>query len=676
MSASDKDVEFQKITFREQQLFAARNKYYSFEFDEQGYWHVPKDSSPSRQDDGVYFEKMAGDYLRGGFRYGDQMIARDLEAEKSDKRKRELEAELFRLGSVPDFGSKRSEAGMEAFRTYEHLKRELEDLYAAEAKAAELEKKELTPEEKIRIAQDLLTRQLQLDLKEAAGFARTIQQRLCGYHKRLAGQDLPNSDDSVEESDFTISFSREGEKIIAKLHTTTDPELYSEFEIRISDLTDTNGEPQRAPIKLISTESKSSKSGYWDAEGYHYHDPLKAEKFFNSIEEKKDAYYERNMIIRGIDAKFHPLSLKYKELSSQVQKLYDEFELYDEFKENSFVEQAKRFAGIKSRLDEIDKGLLGNFDHTGEIIEAGLPVQLTTIANTIRDELGIEPELLLLSDAELEAALVNANKFCGLNAHDFEIRDVEATVPVRQSDQKDSVQSNEVSIPIQFPVFTDKPAPRADQAKKESAIINDEPGKKYNELISKRSEITARLKAERSKMRVPKILAAVGGAILFAAGVAAAAIVTGGLALIPVIIFGVFSGAAGASTGVAVVESLSFKERKIEAELREVERAIAASSNVLPLPARPISSEAISANLDVDHLLAGIDAEAGVYPSSDAASNSGKRSGKEPVCTQTKASKIFGIFPAKPNSQPLVLPSSQPVPPQSTGHLDPVSARF
>ncbi len=626
MSASDKDVEFQTITFEQQRLFAARNKHYSFEFDGKGYWHIPNDS-PSSQHDDIYFEKMAGDYLRGGFRYRDQMIVRDLDAERSDKRKRELNAELFRLGSMPDFGSKRSEAGMEAMRNHERLSQELGNLYAAEA--AEPEKKELTSGEKIKIAQDLLTHQLQLDLKQAAGFARTVQQRLCGYHKRLTGQDRPNSDNSVEEPDFTISFSRQGEKIIAKLHTATDPELYSEFEILVSNLTDANGEPQRAPIKLISTKSKNSESGYWDTEGYHYKDKLKAEKFFSSIEEKKAAYAERNMLIEYLD---NSKRIQYNKLSAKLQELRDEHERLVAVDASAGV-SAVDSERLDSQILEIEYEIGGD-PQLGKI---GLLDKVTTIENEYGEGSSNPNPYIFFTDLELTSALAQANKFCGLDANDSKRRGEEDSIQKRYSQL---VHRHETLI-----------------QEKESLVGVS---KGFNR------ELKA-LDAAANKKRSFGLNVLLGVATLF----------TAGLALVPVAINRYFSiqERNERRKEIAASESeITERTKDIERQLNKINSEIGAITKEMEgqSPARPTSPEAIPANLYLDLFLADIEVDAlkpNEYGSSHVVLDLEKRSGKVPVCSQAEALDKCG-FLAKSNSQPPVLPSSQTIITQSTAHLD------
>ena len=181
----------------------------------------------------------------------------------------------------------------------------------------------------------------------------------------------------------------------------------------VSDLTDINGEPQCAPIKRISTKSKSSESGYWDAEGYHYYDPLKAEKFFNSIEEKKEAYAERNMIIESRD---NSIRIQYNKLSARLQELRDEHERL-----------AARLASkrIDSRMLEIEYEIDGN-PNSGK---KGLLDKLTAIEVTMEQEYGEKASTpnpyAFCTNAELTVALAQANKFCGLDENDSKIRGAE-----------------------------------------------------------------------------------------------------------------------------------------------------------------------------------------------------------------------------------------------------------
>ena len=123
-------------------------------------------------------------------------------------------------------------------------------------KKAELEKKET--ELKINILRHVLEKNLGLTAEQAACFIRSMQQNLYGYHKRLMGENKPKFDSNGDlgNIDYTVSFSRQGDKIITKLHTTTDPELCSEFEMLVSDLKiDAEGKATKAPIRLVETRA-------------------------------------------------------------------------------------------------------------------------------------------------------------------------------------------------------------------------------------------------------------------------------------------------------------------------------------------------------------------------------------------------------------------------------------
>ncbi len=624
MSASDKGVEFQTITFKQLRLFAARNrKGYPFEFDAQGYWLPPKDKfSSENNSDNAHLKRLAGDYLRGGFTYGDKTIARNFEAEKIAKEKGRLEAEIFRLTSMPGFGSLRSDADREANRKHQSLTQELQKLYEDEEEKEKLisePKKELTSEQRIEIARDLLKEELDLEEGEIIGFSRTIQQRLYGYPKRLTAQEQLNSDNSFDDVDFTVTFSRVGEKIIAELHTTTDPELYSEFEIMISDLTDANGEPQCAPIKLISTKSKPSESGYWDAEGYHYYDPLKAEKFFNSIEEKKEAYAARNMIIESRD---NPKRIQYNKLSAKLQELRDEHTRLDEEAQNMTVLVklfTSRSKAIDSRMLEIEYEINGD-PQLGKI---GLLEKVTAIENEYGEDSSTPQPHIFFTDSELTAALAQVNTLCRLDENDSKIRGEEDP---KQKRNNQLVNRRETLI-----------------QEKESLV---EASKDLNR------ELEA-LDVAANKKRSSGLNVLLGVATLF----------TAGLALIPVAINRYFS-----------IQKRNERRKEIDAS----ERKITARTKEIESQLNKINSEleAITNEIDVASLIATMEVEApkrNEYASSHVVSVE-KRSGRRPVCSQTQALDKCG-FLAKPNSQPPVSTPSQTVI-ERTAHLDLVSARF
>ena len=486
-------------------------------------------------------------------------------------------------------------------------------------KLAELQKEEAAL--KINILRHIFEKNLGLTAEQAACFIRLMQQNLYGYHKRLMDENQPkfNSNGDLCSIDYAVSFSRQGEKIIAELHTTTDPELYSEFEILVSDLTDINGEPQCAPIKLISTKSKPSESGYWDAEGYHYYDPLKAEKFFNSIEEKKEAYAARNMIIESRD---NPKRIQYNNLSAKLTELRNEHTKLDGEAKNMTVLVklfTSRSKAIDSRMLEIEYEINGD-PQLGKI---GLLEKVTAIENEYGENSSTPQPHIFFTDSELTAALAQANTFCRLDENDSKIRGEEDP---KQKRNNQLVNRRETLI-----------------QEKES-------------LVEAREDLNRELEAldvAANKKRSSGLNVLLGVATLF----------TAGLALIPVAINRYFSIQKRNERR----KEIDASERKITARTEEIERQLNKINSEL---------EAITNEIDVASLIATMEVEApkrNEYASSHVVSVE-KRSGRRPVCSQTQALDKCG-FLAKPNSQPPVSTPSQTVI-ERTAHLDLVSARF
>lgn len=260
---------FVEITLKQQRaLFVGVTTGIDFEFDDQGYWIPPKEvyESKGSDTDDAYLARQAGDFERGGIAYGDRTVSRP----KSNpaERIRELEQQLYQLANQLG-GVKPNSPAMKVFQErQQRLSQQLEIAYSLQE--SEEETKEITPEEiqsekarKIALGKELGAK-LSLNGQQAAGLARTVPQRLYGYHKRLTGQDFPKPDGTIHDVDFTVTFSRINNKternndtIIVKLHSTTTPQLYSEFEVRVCDLTkiDTQGNTQavRAPIREVKT---------------------------------------------------------------------------------------------------------------------------------------------------------------------------------------------------------------------------------------------------------------------------------------------------------------------------------------------------------------------------------------------------------------------------------------
>ncbi|MBY0378665.1 MAG: hypothetical protein K2Q33_08910 [Gammaproteobacteria bacterium] len=157
--------------------------------------------------------------------------------------------------------------------------------------AAQPKPSELSQPERIKL---LLQDQLGLTEEQAIGFAYSIGQQLYGYHKRLIGLGQEAGDD--QDIPYTVKFSRVSEKIVAELHTETDPKLYSRFEIAVSELTNELGQPQQARVRLDSTISSNSPEGEWQEDGYHYRSAAKARLFWPSIEEKQAAVEKRQTV--------------------------------------------------------------------------------------------------------------------------------------------------------------------------------------------------------------------------------------------------------------------------------------------------------------------------------------------------------------------------------------------
>lgn len=322
------------------------------------------------------------------------------------------------------------------------------------AKKNELEKK--GNDLRAEIVRHVLEKNLELTAQQAAGFARSIQQNLYGYHKRLLGLCDFDPNGNV---DYTVAFSREGERIIAKLHTKTDPELYSEFEIQVSDLTNEHGEPQRAPIKLVCTKSKHSKSGSWDSEGYHYNDPVKAEKFFASmeekleLEEKKALYAERNMLI---EFRNHPDRIKFNDLYNRREKLAAEYAKLEQDVKGVQGYAVERITGrAETRILEIEREM---------IVEVGY--ELTKLEQIYGEHSSTPNPCMLYTDAQFEEMLTNVNKFCGLDENDFEAREVEALIPVAESKKENVIQPKEATSKA----VSVKPKPKVNTTEKEKAF--------------------------------------------------------------------------------------------------------------------------------------------------------------------------------------------------------------
>ncbi len=271
----DIEVYQNEITLEQQRLFIERNKKgYHFDFDEEGYWIVEPDFVDG-EDDVANFARLGEDFFRGGQTYGDETR----QVAPNVKRKAVIEARLYTLGMNY---SRKDDAERKA------LESELQVLYAAD------ETSRRTLQETSDKGRILLMQNLRLTREQAAGAARTIQQQLFGDHKRLTGQE----DGSSVTLDYTVKFFRQNDQddspIVIELRTKTDPELYSRYEIAVSELTDENGEPKRGRIQWRATRSSNGSNGHWADDGYHYSDLARAELFWPSLQAKQEAAESEN----------------------------------------------------------------------------------------------------------------------------------------------------------------------------------------------------------------------------------------------------------------------------------------------------------------------------------------------------------------------------------------------
>lgn len=440
----------------------------------------------------------------------------------------------------------------------------------------------------ISVARRLPEKTLGLTEQQAIGFARSVQQNLYGYHLRLTGQDQPKfkSDGTVEQTkqiNYTVAFLRENEKIIAKLHTKTDPELYSEFEILVSDLIDAQGNPKKAPIRLIYTGDVGKRqaintsemsmedfmalpiehptsTGDWKSDGYHYHKALSENEVLKEQEERQ------------------------KQRERAMAKIKSEYAVFRSAKEISQKEINEDLKGVEFFTEE----------RTSEQLKA-------------------DKEAL----QKISAALDAKKKLAPLykNREDLYKKRAEAEQKEKKSPIYEIIAavSAALSTVLSFSaaVFGFSPS-------KEKAVTSDDTQ-------------NIRIQLGRVNQRINEIQA---------------------------------------SDLCRGNKYMDWEDVKLQAEAEKIKKVLIDMGK----------EEAIPANLRVDTLIAGMEAEAAgpsKYKSVPVVSNLEKRSHKEPVCTQTEASGVFGFLAPKSNqSQVLTSPQQLVSQQQSTGQLDGISVRL
>ncbi len=654
------------ISLEQQKLYAAKkNPEYEFGFNNEGFW---VNTTVGNFTNEVLLDRVVSDFNRGVI-YGTRYPA-IAHAKEMNKKIQKILDEKRDLGML-QYKQNREQQGVTQAQI-DKLQAELIALNDESIRLDEERKSSNQVESTSVTAEELLEGELGLTSEQALSYARSMQQSLLYYHRYLTNY--------RGEPEFSAEVCREDDKLVIKLHTETDPELYSEFEMLVSDLqVDAEGKPKVAPIRLVDTRVITTDLKvlipFYAMENFisekEFEEKIaimknedELEQFWFFLASLDTAVTGKLMPMEKLKAHFlnfrpvqQPQNLQAPNLKTVLLCL-EQIDTTDEKAVFAFIKDTlapyvvdamKRKAGSEQEqtllsflladakaqdLGRIRPALMQSIKQVMNVYEdnvvtltpegqyllrlnsQGLPVAsfLRELQNLSfrygRDECGALPGFFSDIVASSTDAVVSIEdlKQKTTNMSEEELEEFEIFLEVfSEKFNKDlNFDKNLKDFPTRFPGDTQAFTTARDAHEKEvrdrykeifrlrsevNVAVDASFGKVNAELKQRQEnieqasrlltplyknhkELKEQLQAEQKKTRIPKILAGVGGALLFAVGVAVAVLLTGGLALIPIIIFGGFAGAAGASTGVTAVDAIS-SERKIKAELRRIDKQIA-----------------------------------------------------------------------------------------------------